>query len=433
MAIAELSRIQELLERARRGAIVDERKRVRFEDPSSEEALEELKEVVISMLIGEAEIEEASRWIASLTSELFRAVSSLGGSGWTMPKEMKSFVKDPRAHLRKKLFLYSFDLLRGKIELERFLTKARAALTTSLRTNMRAVYQSWVLASILSRLGELGGRLVYPEHGYVPLDRSGRQRAGSIPSNAVVRIGRGELSIFVEAPRPVGWEDTRDLRSVWRLYVMLRPDMLFYSGRVLDIARLDGEGLPVLRPDAVVECKELSDWYLRSRELRGPSTRPLSAEEWMTKWLEGLWVGLSDALGVSEEEAAEIAKKSRGVRVSEVELVKLYARLYSPRRFFLVSRPVLPSEARRELESEGIEVVEGVEVGRRRELEELAEELAELASPAGLRDPLSDLADLLASRGVRVERRALEEALAELAERRLAELLEILRARESAS
>lgn len=54
---------------------------------------------------------------------------------------------------------------------------------------------------------------------------------------------------------------------------------MIYSGKVLDAVD-PGLSPPIKRPNIVVEFKELEDWYVRVRDLRGYFRRPLTAEEW---------------------------------------------------------------------------------------------------------------------------------------------------------
>ncbi len=342
------------------------------------ELLSRFKEVFIDYVLTPEQLSEAYEWVEVLQASVSNCIKYLGIKGVTFSKELRSFIEDPRAHLRKKIFIYTHDLVRGKLGLADYMRTASAAIRTSYRTNLRSAYQSWVLLEVLSALGKLGGRLVYPEHRYLPLDRSGKQRTGTIPPNAVVEVkGRGCLSFFVEAPRPIGWEDTSDLSRAWRLYTALRPDFMVYGGMVLNILEPESEP-PVLRPNVIIECKELEDWYLRSRDIRGPLAKPLTAEEWRAKWIEGLWVGLADALGVKKAEVTEVISEKKGLRLKEYQLVTLYKNFYKPDRMYLVSRAKVPEDVRKHLEGEGIYVVDGVGFNSS-ELERLAEELLKYA------------------------------------------------------
>jgi len=287
---------------------------------------EEFREATVRLYIRDEEVAEVLRDIEILRRVLSEAVLRLGATGWSVSKEFSSFLSDPRRHLRKKLVMYMSRLVRGTMGFEEYLDKARAAVTTSLRTNMRTLYQSWVFASILLNLGKLGARLVYPEHGFIPLERSGKQRTGTIPPNVVVSVdGFGELSFFIEAPRPVGWGDTEDLKKAWSLYTSLRPDIMVYGGMKLNIFDpSQGTWPPIVRPSVIVECKELSDWFARVRDIKGRFAKPLTVEEWMSKWFSGLQTGLAEILGIERASLGKIVEERRGIRLTEPQIVALY-------------------------------------------------------------------------------------------------------------
>jgi len=358
-----------------------------FKSREAEELFDRVRDEIVRLAVDEGEVERARLWASILAEELRRASSLLGALGWSYSRELRSFLEDPRLHLRKKLFNYVFDLARGRLGEDEVIRRGAAAVRTSLRTNLRSIYQDWVLAALLSHLGSMGARLIYPETGVILLERSGRQRSGSIPPNAVVRLPWGEVSFFLEAPRPIGWEDTGDLERSWRLYTMLRPDILVYPGRVLDIAAPDRDP-PIIRPHTIIECKELPDWYERVRDLRGPLAKPMRATEWRARWLQGLEEGLADILGVERRRIEDFAEgRARTLRVREPRLLLLYKETFKPERFHLVSRAPLPAELRRDLESNGIIVHAPVEIGDREALRSLAAEIAESAKPA--EDPKS--------------------------------------------
>ncbi len=325
-----------------------------------------LKDLVIELAVGNDEVDEAMEWINIFKEVLNDLIKSLGIKGITLSKEIKSFIEDPRNHLRKKLFIYTHDLLRGSIQLTDYLRTATAAVRTSLKTNKRTLYQYWVLLTIIHIMGkEYGAKMVYPEHGFMSLDRSGKQRSGTIPPNTIIEIpSKGLLSIFLEAPRPVSWEDSSDLRKYWRLYTALRPDIMIYGGNVTNILNISLNP-PILRPDVIIECKELSDWYLRSRDVRGPFAKPLTAEEWRNKWIRGLWSGLSEVLGIKVSDVTEVVKERRGVRLKEYQVVALYKRMYNPKIMYLISRTKVPKEVVKYLSNEGIKVVDDVKFDRK--------------------------------------------------------------------
>ena len=374
-------------------------------------ATDALRERFVSDVLGRGELEEARSWVGELRRCEAELGEVLGIKGIFYTRELKSFISDPVAHLKKKIFVYTFDLLSGKMGLGEFERKASAALRTSLRTNMRSVYQTWVFLKLLALMALKGpSRLLYPEHGLLYVERSGRQRMGSIPPNCVISGPSGSLSFFLEVPRPIAWEDSKDLSRVWKFYVALRPDMMVYGGVVMDIADPANDP-PIIRPDFVVECKELSDWYERVRDLKGRFSRPLSAEEWRILWLKGLWDGLAEAMGVRRKEVIRMFREEKSVRLKEAKLVQLYKSIYRPDGMALVSRAEVPGEVRGELEEHGITVYDGVGF-RGEKLEELAELLLGMARRTGEPDLLAEAARLIGLPNV--DRRALAAAILEL-------------------
>lgn len=392
----------------------------------AEELLERLRRVVALEFAGDR-LGEAREWIRLFKRETERSSRLLGARGWVLPKELRSFMQDPLHHLMKKLFQYSIDLARGKMGLREYLEKARSAVNTSLATNMRSIYQYWVYAGLIGALAEHGAYPVYPEHGYLHIERTGWQRGGGIPANLILRIpGLGEASFYLEAPRPIGWGDTRDLRRAWRLYTSLRPDLIVYSGRVPDmVVRREDGSLDIRRPDLIIECKELSDWYERTRYLKGPIVKPLTAEEWYTRWFEGLREGLADILGVKPGRAQAL-KEEKAVKLRDYQLVQLYRHYYKPRKMILVSRARVPGQIREDLESSGIKVIDEVQIGDTRGLNRLAQETLEFFQPTEATDPLEEIIGILRRTGINPDRAKLAKAIVKLAEEHVDELIEII-------
>lgn len=260
----------------------------------------------------------------------------------------------------KKLFIYTHDLCRGRLKPEDYGPRAAAALRTSLRTNLRTLYQNWAFMGIIYNLYRDDVYIIYPEYKVLSLERSGKQRLRWIPPNLVLDIpGIGSLSFFIEVPRPLAWEDSSDLRESWKLYTALRPDIMVYGGRVMDIVDINSNP-PIKKPDIIIECKELIDWYARIRDVRGPLAKPLTAEEWRNLWIQGLWDGLADVLGVTRREAIEEVKKRKGIRLNEVKIVELYRSVYNPKEMILISKYGVPNEIRRQLEGHDIIIIDNV-------------------------------------------------------------------------
>ncbi|RLE64499.1 MAG: hypothetical protein DRN53_00845 [Thermoprotei archaeon] len=331
-----------------------ESNRIKFE-----KLREEFRSSFIRSEIGR-ELVTARIWVDRLKTMISKTEEKLKLSSTTYSKELKSFIEDPLSHLKKKIFFYTYDLLRGKITPEEFKYTAAAAIKTSLRTNMRSIYQCWVYTSILYELAHLRARMIYPEHRVLTFERAGKQKLGTIPPSCILYLeGRGFISFFLEAPRPLGWEGDRDLRRVWALYTTMRPDILVYSGKVLNIANLESNP-PIIRPDVIIECKELKEWWYRIRDMRGHLAKPLTAEEWRSMWIEGLWDGLADILGVERKERGGRVKNKRTLRLRDIQIVTLYRTLFKPKKMFLVSRTRVPRQIKSYLKERQIEVIDAV-------------------------------------------------------------------------
>jgi len=97
-------------------------------------------------------------------------------------------------------------------------------------------------------------------------------------------------------------------------------------------------------------------------------------------WLQGLWRGLGRELGARvkpEEIEADLEKR---IRLKEPKLVKIYMKLYKPKEMILVTRCPTPSEIKRDLEAEGIEVLDDVQFSPQK-LKTVSEKLLDYATP----------------------------------------------------
>ncbi len=323
-----------------------------------QELFDKFRESVVEAVCG-SEIGEAERWRDILLEASRDVIVRFGLVDVIFSKELSSFIKDPKKHLMKKIFLYVHDLLRGRVSFEDFASTAYSAIVTSLRTNMRTIYQNWVFLSILSLLHDQGFRIIYPELGVISLERHSRQKLGYIPPNVVLRRGFVHVSFFIEAPRPITWEDTHDLSRIWSLYTALRPDMLVYGDAIFNIIDLE-KSPPIIRPHIIIECKELPDWYLRVRYIRGPLAKPLSAEEWRSKWLVGLRQGLADVLGIEVKKVDTMMEEKKSIRLKDEQIVQLYKAVYKPDIMIVISRCETPESVKKRLEDQGIIVVDNV-------------------------------------------------------------------------
>ncbi|ADX84882.1 hypothetical protein [Saccharolobus islandicus] len=197
--------------------------------------------------------------------------------------------------------------------------------------------------------------LIYPEHRYIDLDRNGKQKSGIIPPNVVVGNAFNSFSFFLEAPRPISWEDGRDLEKVWKFYSLVRPDMLIYEGIEVDIVDFNGD-IPIKRPHYIVEFKELENWWKRWRYLK--DYKPLSGNEWRARWLKGLYEGLAEVLGVKEKELPSFSE-GETKRLKEYKVIELYKAIYRPKKGMVISRVSVDITVKDDL-GEGIILVDDV-------------------------------------------------------------------------
>ena len=112
-----------------------------------EELQEHFKEAFVIETVGD-EVKRAREWVSRFKDALETCAEKLSLRGIRLSKELGSFVQDTTQHLKKKLFIYVDKLCRKTIELEDFRRSASAALTTSLRTNLRTIYQDLSLIHI---------------------------------------------------------------------------------------------------------------------------------------------------------------------------------------------------------------------------------------------------------------------------------------------
>jgi hypothetical protein len=419
--LMESCSVADIVEELRRYIAVDSSKVIRFRDVQAVKLFDELRQRIVECVAGQ-ELVTAREWLAKLKQMLDEVSKLLGVAGYTLPREFASFFADPLQHLKKKVFNYSYDYVRGLLQEEEFWDKAFRAVTTSLRTNLRSCYQLWSIAAIVRLLGDKGYSIAYPENRYLNFDRSGKQKLGTIPPNIIMlNIGKGYISFFHEAPRPLSWEDTADLQRVWSLYVALRPDLMVYSGRVLDIVDLSSNP-PIKRPDVIVEFKELDEWWKRVRDLKGYFRKPLSAEEWRSKWIDGLFEGLAEAMGVRRAEVEKRVEEGASLRLKEYQLLLLYKTTYKPKKMFLVSRRETAPEIKKSLSEAGIEVIDGVGF-EPRNLEQLVDELDSMASFAGAESVVIEIPKHLAIKLEELRRRLGLRTLSEVLEKLVSENL----------
>jgi hypothetical protein len=130
MPCKSLDEFREVAEKAQRLIDVDS-DAIPFFNRSGTKLFEELRDCFIDIIASE-HLNEAEEWVKQARRAVDELVRALGLKGFTYPREFRSFVEDPRAHLRKKIFNYAYDLVRGKMSPDDFVRRAGAAIRTSL-------------------------------------------------------------------------------------------------------------------------------------------------------------------------------------------------------------------------------------------------------------------------------------------------------------
>lgn len=98
-------------------------------------------------------------------------------------------------------------------------------------------------------------------------------------------------------------------------------------------------------------------------------------------WLQGLWKELGKELGAKiKPEEIEMSSDER-VRLREPELVKMYMKLYRPEKMLLITRCATPDDVKKDLEVEGIELIDNVGFDRTM-LKNASRSLLRYAKPA---------------------------------------------------
>ena len=360
------------------------------------ELREQFVETFVYEVLGEEKLQEAYFFVRKLTlvCEEVKRLYNLSEIVWS--RELRRFIKDPLRHLKHVLRFYVFDVLRRHITKEEFWDRGAAAVRTAFRTNERACYERWVLLEILKQLKiRENARIIYPEIGALVLTRAGKQKLAIIPPDIIVELQNlSDLSFFLEAPRPITWGDTQELKFVWSLYRIARPDILVYADKIFNILDLSKEP-PIKNPDVVIEIKFLENWWKRKRLLRIFS-KPLTIEHWRSLWIQGLYEGLSEILGIRKPKTEEL-KPQKGAYATDLQVLKMYLEIFNPKMLFCVSMVPVPNSIKEELESYNTIIVDDVSFNEKK-LEIITDHLIHLAKSTKS-SPLSTLMSHVRSKG----------------------------------
>jgi len=248
---------------------------------------------------------------------LYRRVSEVYSIvGIVHSPEFGNFLKDYSKHLMH--LVPVGDLVWERANLESFRRTGLQKVKGSIKTNLRTLYQNFVVLSILVNFSPLEPEIIFPGQDYIKLKRRVKGEKKLKP-NFVIEANEKKSSFFVEAL--LGFSGGP------------RPDIMIYARHIEDIWRQNEVG-GIVPPDMIIECKEVQGWYERKSSS--------SIDAW--------WAEFYQRVG-------GIVRNNK-VKVNELQIVKAYKGIYQPKETFLVSKVNVPPQIRESLEENDIKVIE---------------------------------------------------------------------------
>lgn len=174
-----------------------------------------------------------------------------------------SIPEDVRSWLVERVLEYVSAVVLGHADEGVALRKARVAARSASTALLRDLYETWVFLSLIKTLA--------PRSSFISpiwLTRRGLQRASrSIPPNCTMMLGDGRwVSLFLEAPRYIGWSTPEEVEVAAMTRRLPRPDIMVYvrDEKVDDILEPKSE-LGIVPPDAILEVKCFEGWWKKPR------------------------------------------------------------------------------------------------------------------------------------------------------------------------
>ena len=209
------------------------------------------------------------------------------------------------------------DLAWGEANLKSFRRTGVQKVKGSIQTNLRTLYQNFVVLSFLVNFFPLEPKIIFPKKNRIYLKRvKGKKK---LEPNFIIDVRGKKYSFFVEAL--LGFSGGP------------RPDIMVYARHIEDIWRPNEVG-GIVPPDMIIECKEVQGWYERRRSS--------SIDAWWAEFYQ---------------RAGGIVRNNK-VKVNELQIVKVYREIYQPKEMFLVSKVDVPPHTRQSLEENDIKVIE---------------------------------------------------------------------------
>jgi hypothetical protein len=169
----------------------------------------------------------------------------------------------------------------------------------------------------------LHGELVYPRER-LPLTREDEDLLSKegLPNCIILLPGGAAAHFYLETPLPAS---VAMRRKTFRRESYLRPDIVVFLVPKEEKWRKDVAGkkqLLLRSPSIIVECKESKIWPRTQKTIYDP-----------------------------------IRLEGRKITTTHLDMLRTYARIFRPKRFFVVSMRETPIEVVRGLRQEGIEVI----------------------------------------------------------------------------
>ncbi|MEM0084347.1 MAG: hypothetical protein QW743_02435 [Candidatus Methanomethylicia archaeon] len=243
-------------------------------------------------------------------------------------KQLSSFLEDPLNHIINLFVSKSYELILKDLDLENFNSIINLTIKKCLESNLKLMFQNFVVLSIPYNLHSHEIKIIYPRNKWIILSRKGFQGNNSLSPNYVLEIDGERFSFFVEAPRPI--ERIKKVRrsSKLSLNAAPRPDIMIYHRWVRNIlpskSSSNSRNMLVKRPFMIIECKEVDGWWKKFRFSKGIMTLTNGNLE----------------------------------NVKALDVIDVYLSLYKPKKMFVVSKVKVPRGVKYRLSLRGIETID---------------------------------------------------------------------------
>ncbi len=203
-----------------------------------------------------------------------------------MPNDIKRFLHKPLDQLRREIFDPLFDLLSGRIDLQRFILETSVNVNSSFKQLYQEGYEKWTVLSLLKQfepdkiyhvpLGRLGSKQVIKRSvatkESVPLPVESRQfsfevgrRQSLLVPDAIIHSARLDKYVAIRTAfcsslwTSNSYSEKREWYSIESLVeeyglITLKPDLLVYIDDDMKDISMIADAEKICRPDIIVDC-----------------------------------------------------------------------------------------------------------------------------------------------------------------------------------